>query len=70
MKLKSIPGPIERVWAKSSGLISHSEARAADNNLGPFEAHFLGLKYFAEKIKKSRLPSVFYKHERKIRLNM
>ena len=39
---------MERVWENSSGLRSHWEARAADNNLGPFDAHFRGLKYFAE----------------------
>jgi hypothetical protein len=49
-----LPGPMERVWENSSGLRSHWDARAADNNLGPFDAHFRGLKYFAEnKIKHS-----------------
>ena len=40
---------MERLCENSSGLRSHWDARAADNNLGPFEAHLRGLKYLAEK---------------------
>ena len=45
MDLSFIPGPIDKACAKSSGLRLHWPAKATDNNRGPFEAHFRGLKY-------------------------